>query len=439
MDSGGSSAGPWRAVIGWGAYLAASWTWCIGMFLPVLLVRDYGVWGFVVFAIPNCLGAAVSGMAMQGRDRARWFVRAHGDAARWFSYVTIAFQAFFAGWMLTVFPPAWGVGAALIWVVLAVAARRRRSNGLEIGLAAAALGVTLVAMVSGFVSNETSLPRHVLPFDRAVAALAPVCAFGFALCPYLDLTFWRARGEVRGGPGAAAFALGFLVLFPMCLLFSLSYAARLGDAEEFASLRSAGSVPTLLLAVHLCVQLAVTVHFHSAEAREASLTVGRGGDRLSKKLAGKLVVFVVPLLLGAAGSWAPPYGELAFNEVVYRVFMSAYGLVFPAYVWLCLIPAWRTRSRPSARSIAVWLASCLVAAPMFWAGFIEQREVWLLPGLGVVILARLLIPRAHAIAGPDSGEPPERSGAPVPVPSGPPSRGALAIPEREPPETPGPL
>ena len=26
--------------IGWGAYLACSWTWCIGMFLPVLLIRD---------------------------------------------------------------------------------------------------------------------------------------------------------------------------------------------------------------------------------------------------------------------------------------------------------------------------------------------------------------------------------------------------------------
>ncbi|HTL30770.1 MAG TPA: hypothetical protein VL282_16180, partial [Tepidisphaeraceae bacterium] len=38
---------PW---IGWAIYLGMSWTWCIGMFLPVLLVRDYGFWGWLVFA-----------------------------------------------------------------------------------------------------------------------------------------------------------------------------------------------------------------------------------------------------------------------------------------------------------------------------------------------------------------------------------------------------
>jgi hypothetical protein len=29
---------------------------------------------------------------------------------------------------------------------------------------------------------------------------------------------------------------------------------------------------------------------------------------------------------------------------------------------------------------------------MFWMGFIAQQMIWLLPGLGVVLLARLLIP-----------------------------------------------
>ena len=45
-------AGP----IGWAAFLASSWTWCIGMFLPVLMIRDYGGWGWAVFALPNILG-----------------------------------------------------------------------------------------------------------------------------------------------------------------------------------------------------------------------------------------------------------------------------------------------------------------------------------------------------------------------------------------------
>ncbi|MDB5302268.1 MAG: hypothetical protein JWO87_3931, partial [Phycisphaerales bacterium] len=44
--------------LGWGAFLACSWTWCIGMFLPVLLVRDFGEMGWLVFAAPNVVGAA---------------------------------------------------------------------------------------------------------------------------------------------------------------------------------------------------------------------------------------------------------------------------------------------------------------------------------------------------------------------------------------------
>ena len=46
-------------------------------------------------------------------------------------------------------------------------------------------------------------------------------------------------------------------------------------------------------------------------------------------------------------------------------------------------------------------AAVLVAAPMFWKGFIDDRMVWLLPGLGVVLLARLLLlwkPRSQPLA-----------------------------------------
>src|SRR6266404_3216610 len=50
--------------LGWAVFLAVSWTWCIGMFLPVLLVRDYGLWGWIVFAVPNMIGAAAMGWVM---------------------------------------------------------------------------------------------------------------------------------------------------------------------------------------------------------------------------------------------------------------------------------------------------------------------------------------------------------------------------------------
>src|SRR5438128_464538 len=100
----------------WAAFLACSWTWCIGMFLPVLLVRDFGVAGWIVFAIPNVLGAAampwVLGRARTasklagytGTDPPPLVVR-HETAMRIFSLVTIAFHLFFMFWVIAWLTP----------------------------------------------------------------------------------------------------------------------------------------------------------------------------------------------------------------------------------------------------------------------------------------------------------------------------------------------
>src|SRR5438105_14205353 len=88
-----------RAVL-WAIFLACSWTWCIGMFLPVLLVRDYGVWGWVVFAVPNVIGAAAMGWTVRDAEHSRRLVGAHRLAADSFSWVTIAFQMFILLWFL---------------------------------------------------------------------------------------------------------------------------------------------------------------------------------------------------------------------------------------------------------------------------------------------------------------------------------------------------
>ncbi len=426
----------WGRVLGWAAYLACSWTWCIGMFLPVLLVRDYGVWGFVVFAVPNCLGAAASGIAMRPAIEG-WFLRSHGWAAQWFSLVTIGFQMFFAGWLLTWFPITWTLPGALGWLAMVLALRFRPHPGTLVTIAVAVMAATVAALVLGLASGEAQFPRYVLPFDERLVSLAPVCAFGFTLCPYLDVTFWRARREVPGSRGAAAFAIGFLGLFPIGILFTLAYSARLGDAEEFNDLRVAGSLATFLLGAHLCLQLGATSLYHGIEAQSLGREIDGRGPSPARRTTGKLVFMVAPLLLGLAGSRAPMYHGISFNEAVYRGFMGFYGLVFPAYVWLCLMPTWRDRSRPRVRALRVWLVACTIAIPMFWLGFIERHEVWLLPGLAVVILARLLIPRGTVTPDGGSEEPPEPSGAPVPVHSGPPTLGARAIPGREPPEYPG--
>ncbi|HVU64170.1 MAG TPA: hypothetical protein VHC70_09350, partial [Phycisphaerales bacterium] len=87
--------------------------------------------------------------------------------------------------------------------------------------------------------------------------------------------------------------------------------------------------------------------------------------------------------------------EMLDGEIIYRCFMSFYGLVFPAYVWLCMIPTRDGHSGiagPRGRlKLAVLAGACLLAAPCYWMGFIERVEWWLAPGLGVVLLARLAV------------------------------------------------
>ncbi len=45
----------------WPIFLACSWTWVIGMYLPMVLLERYGWWGYVIFAVPNVLGVMLFG------------------------------------------------------------------------------------------------------------------------------------------------------------------------------------------------------------------------------------------------------------------------------------------------------------------------------------------------------------------------------------------
>jgi hypothetical protein len=97
------------------------------------------------------------------------------------------------------------------------------------------------------------------------------------------------------------------------------------------------------------------------------------------------------------GALMPGHAGLSSFEVMYRLYLSFYGLVFPAYVWICMIPAWRSGGVPCVRSLIVWLAACAAASPCFWMAFIARETVWAAPGIALVLLARLLVPRAPAV------------------------------------------
>ena len=105
----------WLKTIGWGLYLTCSWTWCIGMFLPVLFIHRYGLLGFVMFSIPNVLGCAAFGYIVKTPERSKALVEKYKTAITLFAIVTIAFHAFFIAMIANVYFNAFELGIS-IWL-----------------------------------------------------------------------------------------------------------------------------------------------------------------------------------------------------------------------------------------------------------------------------------------------------------------------------------
>jgi len=384
------SGGRW---LPWAIFLGMSWTWCIGMFLPVLLVRDYGVMGWIIFAVPNVLGAAAMGWTIRDRSASVQIVTAHASACQWFSIVTVAFHIAFvlcllSRWILPGATPLLLVCVACLIVYLAIT---RGGAGDRI----AAIAVLLISSISFALMLMASRRQQITltplqPHGSSeVWMLAPVCVFGFACCPYLDLTFHRARQHESNSAARLAFGIGFGVFFLAMIVFSLLY------ADPIAWTLAGGRTPLPMafiapIAVHMSVQSGYTMAVHAREA-----------NQLSRFAAMSLLLAFLMMFIGWALAGLTPVQS---DEVVYRIFMGCYGLVFPAYVWLCMIPG-HGRAAPTRRQWTVWAVAVLAATPMFWMGFVQGKMVWLLPGLGVVLLARLLVPRAKMSPGTDVLDP----------------------------------
>jgi hypothetical protein len=273
--------------------------------------------------------------------------------------------------------------------------------------------------------------------------LAPACVFGFLLGPYLDLTFHRARQRTTPAGGRAAFGVGFGAFFFLMIVFTAFYARPLGEALASGQPLSLRDPWALTIAIHITLQAAFTIVAHAqalaapdatpaaAEARVSSLatttkatppvgsSVSAGNGVTTREnavsangsgetrngtpaaaarrsrtwLVATLAVAVPAAFLGEIRHALPVYHGLDTGEVVYRLFMAFYGLVFPAYAWICMAPLARGGSPLTRGKLKAFAIACLIAAPMFWMGFIERKMIWLVPGLLVILIARFLAPR----------------------------------------------
>ena len=371
--------------LAWAFYLACSWTWVIGMYLPTLLVRDYGLWGWVTFAVPNVVGAAAMGWVLRSRESAVRIARDHKAAVFAFSVVTVSFQIYVLMWLL---PRLAGVfGAIMILPALLLAASPPLSGAIGRRGVAVLVWLVSASVLVGLWSAGVMLMPEATGTQPTwhLAGLAPPCLLGFALCPYLDATFLRARAHTTVGGAKVAFGVGFGVLFLAMIVGTLFYAVWVMGGGLATALG-------WLLAVHLVVQVWFTVAAHTAAAGTSPLT---------------LVGIVVAAALGMAAmrfdlSDTRLYG-LSVGELIYRGYMGFYGLIFPAYVLLVIV------GRKSLRSYA---AAVLVALPFLAAGFLARQMPLSAVGVGVVLLMWWVAPTSPE-AGPQRGPGPSFGRSPA--------------------------
>jgi hypothetical protein len=358
------------------------------MFLPVLLVRELGLIGWTVFAIPNVVGAAAMAWVLRNPDSSRRIVEAHAPACRAFSGVTIAFHVFFVLWFVPrlVGLPAAACAFALVGIYLLLTLSRPRVD-LIAGAIVLLVSLAMFALFPARGPVKIPLAGSHPGFDAAF--LAPACVLGFALCPYLDLTFHRARQAFANPSGSRlAFGLGFGVVFLSMIAFSLCYAAVLSPliAQDWRQhLRPAFG---WIIGTHMIVQTAFTMAIHARSLVESRIRPGG--------IFALLVLTQAAILAALAAPLPARWFNLDPGELIYRLFMSFYGLLFPAYVWICMLPR---RGGLNLASIRALILAVIVAAPFYWLGFVADRMVWLVPGVLAVVLARFFVSANRSGAG----------------------------------------
>ncbi|MAY74923.1 MAG: hypothetical protein CMJ31_09475 [Phycisphaerae bacterium] len=368
-------------LIGWSTYLACSWTWCIGMFLPALLMRDFGWWGFVVFAVPNIVGAAAMGFLAPGGEKLRAWTETHASAIAWFTRVTIGFHLYFAGMLIDRPLPFWSLPLAAILIVLMISAARLRPSTFVRSSATVLLGSLVFGaglMITGPTPDHAALAAGSVPIGAF--PLATVCILGFGLCPYLDATFLRTREQTEGRSGLV-FTLGFGVFFASMIGLTAYYAPLLSAAGG-AALK--GPVRGWL-AAHLLLQACYTVAAHAERRMLNPPPSGRRVPPAATALAAGLLVGI-----GYLSRLLPPLGPMPAGEVGYRLFLSFYGLVFPAYLLIGFMTSgWSPRplSRSSWRG---FVTALVLASPFYAIGFFTTNAAYLAPGVMVVAVVALI-------------------------------------------------
>lgn len=404
-------------------FLASSWTWVIGMWFPYYLTRDFGWVAWLVFAIPNVIGAASVGLILRpgtSRDPATWEPRSsvklttqHDIACMAFSVVTIAFQLYVVSFLIRSHISQLPIAAPMVSISTAVFAALVilfallpwRASWWAAGFVwLASIGF---AIASGLTSGDQaafSLP----PVDGIVGVtgdpyglwkLAPAIVFGFLLCPYLDLTINRVRQDTPEPTGSIASVLGFGVFFLVMIGLTLGYAGRLINHNTIS----------YYVVGHIALQAAFTSGVHLRALGRAGgyhkFDLSKPRDAEGRPTAvrqAKLRLFCFSFLFcfalffgNAVLDLQQPRAGYDASRFWYDLIISSYGLVFPAYMYICVVPHPTLRAVRRKARVLLWAVTTLAATPLFFLGFIGFAE----PQYGLIPIGVVLILVAPYVAG----------------------------------------
>lgn len=384
---------PLFKTLGWAAYLGCSWTWCIGMFLPTILVRDFGWLAWAAFVVPNVLGAAAMGFVLSHSDSSDRFVERHRPVCMVFSVVTILFQCYFLFWVTAVILPDTTLGIGLLACLLLLYGVSRKQGIQPLLLSCLVSMISVVAMVFFAKTLPFSFEHLRDPVFGTLAPqlpyLIPVFVFGFLFSPYLDLTFHHASQQTDSGVTKASFVLGFGMVFFSMLVFTLLYAPSaialfFNPTDTGEALYQLAHRPGLqrLLLVHFVLQAGFTAVLHYHRLHEQVRV------SLRQESAFALILLLAGALLFALGRNQLLFG-LTGHELIYRAFLAFYGLLAPAYIWICVIP-FKTMGMRQKVDRVTCAGAIGLALPLFaWAFFAAEYRA-LGPGLGLVLAAPLV-------------------------------------------------
>jgi hypothetical protein len=345
--------------IGWGLYLTCSWTWCIGMFLPIILMHRYGWLGFVIFSVPNVLGCAAFGYVLKTPERSKALVEKYKTAISLFALVTIAFHIFFIAMLSLVYINDFSflISAWLPFCILALCACVAFVPTKIWPILAAGLWCfSIIAGLSLLPFN--TVPQGNLPWQEAVWLL-PITTFGFFLSPYLDPTFHRALQSSPSKHSFGVFGITFLVMIG----FTTTY---LGIAQD--GYDNTLFVFSALLSLHLLLQSMFTISVHMKEGI-------RIVSRKRKKLfVGFLALFCVVAVAVAHrfGGISPSGNWLDGWQDDYLRFFVFYGLVFPGIVAVFMF----TNKKFTPLRTTLFAFALLFSMPLLEIGYL-QGSAWL--------------------------------------------------------------